>query len=134
MSNPVGRPSDYRPEYCEQVIAVMREGMSLTAFAGGIGVSRATINNWMQQKPEFLEAVNVGKASAAAWYNLQAKKLVEEGGSSAQSTLIVFGLKNMDRDEWKEKQEFEHSGTVQHKVSIADMTDDELANIAAGRG
>lgn len=121
----VGRPTDYRPEYCEQVIATMREGLSLTAFAGGIGVARSTINKWIEDYPEFSEAVNIGKASVAAWYNLQAKRIVEEGGTSAQSTLIVFGLKNMDSESWKDKQEVQHSGSIE--VSTKEQRDAAVA-------
>lgn len=105
MNAPVGRPTKYKPEYCQAVIEVMREGVSLTAFAGSIGVARSSINEWIDKFPEFSEAVNVGKAACAAWYNLRARDVVMNGGSGAQATLIVFGLKNMDADSWRDKQE-----------------------------
>jgi hypothetical protein len=57
-----GRPSKYQPSYCDLVIEHMADGASLTSFAAEIGVSRATINVWMDAEPEFLEAVKKGKS------------------------------------------------------------------------
>src|ERR1700733_6740145 len=42
-----GRPTSYKPEYCEAVIEAMMQGFSLTAFAGILAVSRDIINDWM---------------------------------------------------------------------------------------
>ena len=53
MSNPVGRPSKFKDAYCGEVVTHMAEGASLTSFAAEIGVSRATINVWMDEHPEF---------------------------------------------------------------------------------
>ena len=50
---PAGRHSLYRPEYCQKVEEQMGLGYSLGAFAGFIGVSRSTINEWMAAHPEF---------------------------------------------------------------------------------
>ena len=38
-----GRPSGYRPEYCDLVIETMAQGHSLTAFAGLVRVGRETV-------------------------------------------------------------------------------------------
>ena len=37
---PAGRPTDYRPEYCERVIELGRLGMSVVEMAADIGVAR----------------------------------------------------------------------------------------------
>ncbi len=122
--NPIGRPSLYRPEYCEQVVQVMREGLSLLSFAASIDVSRRTITEWMMEHEEFSLAVSRGKAISAAWYELQQKKLIESGGSSSQATLIVFGLKNMASDEWKDKIVNEHQGKDGGAIQVTISKDD----------
>lgn len=111
MSNPVGRPTKYDPAYCEAVIEHMAEGASLTAFAGDIGVARSTINQWMEDQPEFSEAVRVAKAKCAAWWERAGRMIVMGGGGPGASTLAVFGMKNMAPDDWRDKQELDHTSS-----------------------
>ena len=115
-----GRPTDYKPEYCEEVIAHMNDGASLTSFAASIGCARSSINVWMEANSEFSESVKIGKAKCAAWWEKTGRTNATEGGGNA--TLVIFGLKNMAADDWREKQEIEHSGTVKHeKLSDEDL-------------
>lgn len=116
---PAGRPTTYDPRYCQAVIEHMSEGASLTSFAASIMCSRSTINEWMAANQEFSEAVKVGKALCAQWWEKVSRANAVEGGGNA--TLCIFGLKNMAPDEWREKQEIEHSGKIDSNVS-----DDEL--------
>ncbi len=83
----------------------MATGLSLTAFAGGIGVSRETVNNWQHEHPEFLDAVKAAKAARTRALEMQ--MLSFENGPAV--TARIFALKNADPDEWREKQHIEHS-------------------------
>lgn len=103
-----GRPTKFKPAYCQEVIAVMGEGLSLTAFAGEIGVARSTINEWMADHPEFSEAVKIGQGKRTAY--LERGLLSEEVGP--RITARIFALKNAAPDEWKDKREVEHSGGI----------------------
>lgn len=120
VKRPVGRPTEYRPEYCDLVIQAGRDGKSLTNFAADLEVSRQTVNNWVDQFPEFLDAVTRAKALMASWYEIAQRNVVQNGGTSAQSSLIQFGLKNLDPDGWKEKQEVAHSGGVNITITPDD--------------
>jgi len=107
---PAGRPSKYQDAYCDLVIEHMTDGASLTSFAAEIGVARSSINEWMEQNPEFSEAVKIAKAKCSAWWERLGRKNAADGGGNA--TLVIFGLKNMAADDWREKQEVEHSGDM----------------------
>ena len=109
---PAGRPTDFRPIYCDLVIEALSEGKSLTAFAAEIGVARSTINYWMEHHPEFSEAANKAKAKCAAWWESKARSVASSGGAQGQTVAIIFGLKNMGRDDWKDRHDVEHSGQV----------------------
>ena len=98
----------------------MATGLSLTAFAGDIGVARSTINEWMEHFPEFSEAVKVGKAKRTAW--LERSLLSAESGPHVTSR--IFALKNADPEEWREKVHQEQSGRVT-VVEIVQFEDDE---------
>ena len=123
-----GRPSKYKPTYCDLVIEHMSEGASLTSFAAEIGVARSSINEWMENHAEFSEAVKIGKAKCAAWWEKLGRNNAITGEGNA--TLVIFGLKNMAPEDFRDKQEVHQTGTMEHKHSIGEMTDDELANIA----
>lgn len=98
---PAGRPTRYEDQHCKGVIEAARKGFSLTAFAGEIGVARSTINKWMEQHPEFSEAVNVAKAVRALWWESQAHGAIDGSVQGrAAGTLIIFGLKNVAPDDW----------------------------------
>lgn len=98
---PGGRPTKYLPEFCEQCIEFMGLGYSLTAFAGKIGVSRATVTTWLKEWPEFGEAAAIGQASRTM--KLEETLLAGESGPKVQGH--IFALKNAAPDDWKDKRE-----------------------------
>lgn len=104
MSN-AGAPTKYKPEYCQAIKEHMAHGASMTSFAASIDVSRSVLNEWMEEHPEFLQAVKVAKAKCAAWWEDQGRLITTEGGGSGSATMAIFGLKNMSPDDWREKTE-----------------------------
>lgn len=66
-----GRPTDYRPEYCDQVIEWGGMGKSRTWMAAHLGIDRKTIDNWAVANPEFLLALSRAKAlEQAVWEDM----------------------------------------------------------------
>lgn len=104
-----GRPTDYEPKYCRMVKDHMSTGASLTSFAASIGKARSTMNLWMDAFPEFMEAVKVGKAQCAAWWESVNRQNASAGGGNATS--CIFGLKNMAPDDWGDRQEINHTSS-----------------------
>jgi hypothetical protein len=98
----MGRPSKYREAYCDAVVEHMAEGASLTSFAAEIGVARSTINEWMEQFPEFSEACARAKAKCAAWWEKANRRLATTGEGNQGACKL--GLTNMARDDWKDRQ------------------------------
>lgn len=125
-----GRPTKYKPEYCEQVIPFMSQGYSTKAFAGHIGVSLATVYNWMESEPEFLEAIKGGQAASALWWEETLRNNAKTGEGSAASA--IFGVKNRSQEEWKDKHEVDHSNSDgslkpvdQITISVIDAATDQ---------
>jgi hypothetical protein len=52
-----GRPSLYKPEYCELLEGHMKSGLSFEAFAGVVGVSRDTLYEWKKVHKEFSDTI-----------------------------------------------------------------------------
>ena len=105
--NPIGRPSKYDPKYCDMIVEHMSEGASITSFAAEIDVARSTITEWAEVHPDFSAAVKRAKAKCASWW----EKLGRSGaqGGEVNPTLVIFGLKNMGADDWRDKQEVDHT-------------------------
>ena len=107
-----GRPTKYDASFCDAVVEHCKTGASLTSFAASVDVARSTINEWMEHQPEFSEAVKRAKAHCAAWWEQNARKGMTGESKDVNATLCIFGLKNMAAEDWREKQEVQHSGGV----------------------
>lgn len=59
---PVGRPTEYKPEYCQKLIEFGNTGKSFEAFGSIVGVSKQTLYTWCKEYPEFLDAKRVAKS------------------------------------------------------------------------
>lgn len=118
-----GRPTLYRPEYCDLVIEDMAKGYSLTAFAGGIRVSVDTVYEWIKRHAEFSDAVNRARPARVRAY--EARLLAAESGGAVAAA--IFGLKNACPDEWKEVRSVQHD----HTVRAEQLTDAQLHAIAS---
>lgn len=114
---PAGRPSDYDPIYCDRVVEFLGGGYSLAGFAGEIGVARSTIYKWIEEHPEFSDAVKTAQAKAVLWWEKRNIQFAQTGEGNA--TAIIFGLKNRAADEWRDKTETELSGGLNVKVDVS---------------
>lgn len=93
-------PADYTSDACGIVIALMATGLSLTAAAAAMGVSRATIDAWIKQHDEFREAVSRGRAARVLAHESQ----MLASDNAAVVSARRFALLNAAPDEWREKQ------------------------------
>lgn len=90
---PGGRPSKYKPEYCELLIDHMSRGGSYEGFAGHpqVRVSIPTLYVWEQDHPEFLEAKGVAVASARNhWEEIGATNVHSPPGQWSQNTWMFI--------------------------------------------
>ena len=65
MSN-LGRPTAYKPEYCELAHNYCLLGATNELLRDFFGVARRTIQNWIATRPDFAAAVYWGRAVADA--------------------------------------------------------------------
>lgn len=111
-----GRPTDYDPSHCDEAVVFLAQGYSLAAFAGHIGVARSTVYKWVDEHPEFSDAVKTGQAGAILWWERRNKEFAETGEGNA--TAIIFGLKNRASDEWRDVKATEISGPDGAPIAI----------------
>lgn len=117
----MARPSKYKPEYCEQLIEHMREGLSFESFSAVIGVNRDSLYEWTNKHQEFSDAKKVGLD-----HNLLFWEKVGRNGALGKipnfnPTTWIFNMKN--RHLWKDKQPEEVS---QINLNVDNQSDEDL--------
>jgi hypothetical protein len=116
-----GRPTLYRPEYCDLAIEVMGQGYDVTAVAGSIGVAQKTVYRWIEEYPDFCHAIEIGKARRLL--ALQNKLLTTAMGVGV--TAAIFALKNAAPDDWQDRYNTETK--ITHRIE--QVSDSELLAI-----
>jgi transposase len=58
----MGRPTKYKPEYCEMLVEHMKQLHSFESFAAKIGTHRDTLYAWCKEHPAFSDARKAGRA------------------------------------------------------------------------
>lgn len=107
----MGRPSKYDPAYCEQIIELGKQGMSVVEMACEIGVARSTLEEaWPAAHPEFSEAFVRAREESQAWW----ERTGREGMKSKSIDAQIFSRSMSARfpHDWRESKEIEHKGGV----------------------
>lgn len=140
-----GRPSRYKAEYAEQAYKFCLLGATDARLGEFFSVSEQTINAWKVAHPLFLESIKRGKEIAdaeiahslfqrAKGYSHEAVKIFNNQGEiivepytehyPPDTGAAMAWLKNRQPKDWRDKQEIEHSGTLD--VDIERMNDNEI--------
>lgn len=136
-ANPVGRPTKYKPEYCQKLIKHMSKGLSFECFGATIGVARDAVYEWPKKHPEFAEAKAAALDASLLWWEEQGQKgmWVDKEGPVLNNTIWVFSMKN--RHGWRDNRDM----NVQQDVTINPIKEDlkklttkELMDLAFCKG
>jgi hypothetical protein len=118
-----GRPSDFRPEYCEQAEKLCKLlNADDTALAAFFEVTETTIGNWKQRHPEFLVSIKRGKAVADIEI---AHSFHERARGYEWQEAVPIKLKTVEYADGKRVRESE-------RVEIVMVTKRQPADVTAG--
>lgn len=133
-----GRPTKYKAEYAQQAAKLCKLGATDAQLADFFEVSVSTINLWKVEHKEFSESIKVPKAQAdarveqslfrrAMGYEHDEVDIKVVGGAVVQTpirkyyppdtTAAIFWLKNRKPEDWRDKVETEHSGSVTVEIT-----------------
>lgn len=153
----MGRPSKYRPEFVEQAKRLCRLGATDKDMAEFFGVHVDTIAEWKNVHAEFSDALKAAKAETDAqverrlferamgyvhpavkvFYDSKTGSVVEHPYTEhypPDTTAAIFWLKNRKPEEWREAKAVEVTGKNGGPIDFRNLTDEQLAVIAAGGG
>ena len=105
----MGRPTSYDPSYCDEVVELGRQGMSVVEMACSIGVSRNTLEtNWTEAHPEFLEAFRRAKDESQAWWERTGR--VGMLAKTIDGSIFSRSMAARFPHDWRETKRNEHTG------------------------
>jgi hypothetical protein len=141
--NPEGRPTKYRPDYARMAFEIIREsGFVISKLCKVFAVSKATIYNWMDDYPEFLDSLGRGRdhyeglvihrslvrrATGYRYTETTQEPSIDEGGGLVTTKKIrktmppdVSAIKhwqvNRDPDHWKDKKHVSGDLTISKAI------------------
>lgn len=107
---PAGRPTKYKPEYCEQVVALGKEGKSLVQMCAAFDIARSTIDQWAEDNPEFSEALARAKVYAQDWWEEVGQKAL--WADKFNAPVWKKSMEARFRDDYTERKELDHNGQI----------------------
>lgn len=100
---PAGRPTDYKPEYCEDIINYLSDGKHIIQYAAKIGVAKSTIYEWANNYPEFSDALKKAQAKSTAQWLENARLKAFSGEHKGSDAMLIWMLKKKDKEEFGDK-------------------------------
>lgn len=116
VKRPVGRPTKYKPEYCEQIIELGKQGKSIAQMASYFDVDKASIYDWAASQEDFSTALARAKAHSQTWWEDQAQKNMSDRNFNAQ--LWLKSVASRFREDYTEKQVTELTGANGGAVQV----------------
>jgi hypothetical protein len=122
---PGGRPTDYRPEYAQQVEGLCKLGATDEDIAEFFDCAVSTVNLWKRKHPEFSEALKRGKTLA----DIEIAEALFKTAKAGDTTAQIFWLKNRQRKHWTDTRREEISGPEGKPIEV-NATDEIARRIA----
>lgn len=99
----MGAPTKYKPEYCDLIIKMAKEGASFTEFRAEIGgISRQTLHNWKEAHSDFMDAYTRAEVLGEAhWDSKMRKQLMFDKEINTALVKLYFA----NRFNWSDKTE-----------------------------
>jgi hypothetical protein len=68
IKRPVGRPSKYKPEFCDNIIELAKTGAGMVEWALACDVDRTTLFDWAASHEDFSTALSRAKLEEQRWW------------------------------------------------------------------
>ena len=106
----MARPTKYKREMCETVIACGDQGMGSREMARELDIHHSTFVAWQNEHPEFSAAVKEALNRSQAWWESKGRQATFGGVEGFNATSFIFNMKNRFPADWRDKQHVEGSG------------------------
>lgn len=105
-----GRQSKYRPEYCELVVELGKEGYSKAMIASRLNVDTHSLDRWAAEDRAFAGSMALARTHSLAWWEAEAKANI--GNRNFNALLYRVAMSGRFPSEYRESQNAAVSVTV----------------------
>lgn len=113
----LGRPSKYKPEFCDQVIELGKKGFSQCEMASHFEVSRTTLGNWAESHDAFMTAYARANDESQAWWETQGREAL--GNRDFHANLWAKTMSSRFRGDYGERRVVEGDPDKPQEVAIS---------------
>ena len=115
---PLGRPTDYRPEYCQRVIEMGKDGKSFAQMASEFEITRSTIDLWGEKHDEFREALSRARTDSQTWWEAKGMEALDK--DKFQSSVWKTSMQARFRQDYTERRDTKVTGEISVTISKDD--------------
>lgn len=101
----IGRPTTFKPEYCDQLIDHMGNGQSFESFGKKANCGKTTLYRWVEEHEEFRNAFTRAKAAHLDFMERMALGHMVEHFQGPKMNTALFNLFMVNIHGWKSKNE-----------------------------
>lgn len=112
-----GRPSTYKPEYCQQVKEMLIAGKTIKHCVAHFGMGRTAFYEWVQKYPDLANTINEFKDDCEVWW--LNKGMDNLDNKQFNSHLYALMMQNMFN--WNRKVETSGTVTVRHEDALKEL-------------
>lgn len=96
----MGAPPKYKPEFCDVVIELGKQGKSITQMACSINVVKQTLYNWMDEYPDFLDAITRARQESQNWWESKGQDSLDN--QNFQSSVYNRSMACRFPEDWRD--------------------------------
>lgn len=122
---PVGRPSKYKPEYCEKIMDIAKTGAGMVEWALACDVDRVTLYDWAEKHEDFSTALTRAKMLEQAWWETTGRDNLNADRFNA--LVWKTTMQARFRDDYTERKVTEVSGPDGGAIKVEAKTVDARA-------
>lgn len=100
-----GRPTIYRPELCQQVIALAEGGLSMACICKELGISYTAFEDWKVRFADFAQAVNEARFKAQSWWEAKGHANVDIPANAWSPIAYIHQMKCRFPKDWNEQRQ-----------------------------
>jgi transposase len=126
----LGRPTTYDPAYCDQIVALGKEGLSRWQIASKLNIGWRNLQNWEGAHDDFRAALEEARLDALAYWEDLAHDHIREapGGIKLNTGLWSRSMAARFPEQYRENSKVEVTGKNDGPIEV-DMIHDFSQNL-----
>lgn len=119
----------YKPEMCEKIIELGKQGATQKMMFAEIGISRSAAETFQKNHPEFAEALSMAITESQAWWEREG--LANLGNRTYNTRLYEVMTKAMFPQDYRERLEVKQEIKQETTINFAEATNDLIKALKA---